>query len=275
MNTASNNSGYQDLIHELKKITGTDYSQLSEAVFHNRVEYLLGIHKLASISELKQALIQNDISPQEAAKTFSTGIYDFFRDPFYYRTLRTKILAELKSKQRISIWIPFSRNGTEAISLSIALFEERRDPGDEIYATETSHALTRHSSSFSLSQEMLQSVNSGFQKSGGKVNFQDFLYEVNDLLYFHELIYKQIRFQTVTGIAEFSTGRTFDLIQCRNALVDHSDVEKYKIFLNLSEHIRPGGFLAVGFEEAAFIMGQNNYNLTPFVSEYGVFRKNL
>src|SRR5262245_12586373 len=187
----------------------------------------------------------------------------FFREPYQFECLRTKILPELMrnhpSRGKLRLWSATCSTGEEAYSLAIAFREaspEQSEQEVEVYATdvrnsallEASQARYLSVSLRELSEEMRKRY---FEQSGGfsrKISgdFYTVIPDIRRVVTFRRVnLLDRLFWKGVSG--------RFDLIVCANQLAYLHGTAARQMCHNLVNSLRLGGYLMVAPREEKLI----------------------
>ena len=180
----------------------------------------------------------------EKLKTYLTiNVSSFFRDPYKYKTLETKILPELLTDRPIlRIWSAGCSRGQEAYSIAMLL--------SEMCTPEQSFRI----SATDIDQEAL-----AWAKAGGPYTIEDIAHVPNSkrLRYFDvsegqfwvkDSLKEHMIFRPHNLLSDTMFGM-FDLIVCRNVVIYFEAAAKKKVYQKFYKALRPGGILFVGGTE--------------------------
>src|SRR5262249_15798176 len=90
----------------------------------------------SSLSELQARLLHEEGVFQALMRYLTVQVSDLFRDPGFFRTMRTEIVPLLRTYPSVRVWIAGCSTGEEAYSLAILLEEEGLLANAILYATD-------------------------------------------------------------------------------------------------------------------------------------------
>src|SRR5690606_40122648 len=111
------------LVHDLYECYGYDFSGYSMASFKRRVTRLLQMDGFDYFSDFLTRLKTDPEYFRKAVEEITVNVTEMFRDPAFYKYLRTHVLPELATKPFIRIWHAGCSTGEEAYSMAILLME--------------------------------------------------------------------------------------------------------------------------------------------------------
>lgn len=188
------------------------------------------------------------------AEAMTTDETYFFRDPFHYDAIKTTLLPALKEerseRRKLSFWSAASSTGQEAYSLAMLLLEEGlRDWNIQILGTDVSSKVLERAKSGRFQHiEVNRGLPSSllvkyFRRDG--VNWQ-----------LSETVRRMAQFGTIDLRNSMRALGPFDLVFCRNVLINFDSETKLKILKEIHGTLFRGGWLLLGCSETASDIGQ-------------------
>ncbi|AZB29417.1 CheR family methyltransferase [Chryseobacterium balustinum] len=236
------------LIKDVYELYGYDFSGYSRASFKRRVNRICLIERFTSFAELRYTLINEPEYLKRFVEEVTVNVTEMFRDPYFFKGLREKILPQLGTYPLIRIWVAGCSTGEEAYSMAILLKEANLYHKSLIYGTDLNPSVleTARAGVFPLQQMKLYSEN--YMLSGGKKDFSDYYTANYDSAKFDKSLQEKLILSTHNLVSD-SSFNSFQLIICRNVLIyfDRGLQERvFKLFDNSLENL---GFLALGAKE--------------------------
>lgn len=236
------------LIKDVYELYGYDFSEYSRASFKRRINRICLIDRFTSFAELRYTLINEPEYLKRFVEEVTVNVTEMFRDPYFFKGLREKILPQLGTYPLIRIWVAGCSTGEEAYSIAILLKEANLYHKSLIYGTDLNPSVleTARAGVFPLQQMKLYSEN--YRLSGGKKDFSDYYTANYDSAKFDKSLQEKLILSTHNLVSDRSFN-SFQLIICRNVLIyfDRGLQERvFKLFDNSLENL---GFLALGAKE--------------------------
>ena len=178
----------------------------------------------------------------------TVNVTEMFRDPDFYRTLRTEILPILATKPFIRIWHAGCASGEEVFSMAILLKELNLLDRSLLYATDLNPTVLDIAKKGLFPLRTIQQYAENYRIASGKKDFSDY-YTANygHAKFSDELINKMV-FSQHNLITDGSFNE-FDLILCRNVLI-YFDKDFQRVALELfDKSLSKLGYLALGTKE--------------------------
>lgn len=226
-----------------------DMRGYSKASLRRRFIRLMELENLDSVFELKHALINQQISYTELLNELTVNVTEMFRDPSFFKLLRTHVIPYLKTFPYFRIWHAGCSSGEEMYSLAILLKEEGILDRSLQYGTDINSEVleTAKSGIYDLRNIKQYSVN--YQRSGGKQSLSDYYSARYGKLKMNQDLSKNMTF-AIHNLAHDSSFNQFQLIICRNVLIYFDfDLQK-RVYQLFGDSISHNGYLALGTQES-------------------------
>lgn len=242
----------------VERVSGISYKEGKEYLLESRLNELalsLGFKSVRDLYELVRKKPEYKII-NEIVDALTTNETYFFRDPHVFESVKNYIIPELLKKRerekRLSIWSAACSMGQEPYSIGMLLHEHfnsyLKSYTFEIYASDISKKSVEKAKTGIYNQI---EVNRGlpvtflikyFKQEGAHWRIDD-------------KIKNMVKFE-VLNLLEISQKlrNFFDLILCRYVLIYFSDQTKQKVFRDIWNFLKPGGYLILGATEIAPLM---------------------
>ncbi|WP_291855949.1 CheR family methyltransferase [Marinilabilia sp.] len=239
-------------INELKAVTSEmaryenmDYTGLSFSFLKRRLAYVfdkLKVRKLVAFSErLKNNDFRDDVKYYMAVK-----VTEMFRDPGFWRSVRHNLFPVLGKE--FNVWFPDTSSGEELFSFLVLLKENELIDSVKIICQHPSEKLCNEVSEGLLEVKDEELNHSNYKRLEEHDRFETYFKEENGRLNFDKALLKNCHFRIgAPGVAQ--DDEVFDFIVFRNSGINYAYSRHEELFKNIVEHIRPGGFLAIGVKE--------------------------
>jgi chemotaxis protein methyltransferase CheR len=242
---------YEYLSNFLLGTSGLALGQGKEYLLQARLEPLANSWGLATVDELVRELRKGSNPTLSAAVTdaMTTNETSFFRDKVPFDELRTSLLpgliASRHATRTLRIWCAAASTGQEPYSLALLLredFPQLANWNVEILATDISKAALDRArggrySQFEVQRGLpVQYLMKHFEQSDGGWQLKDD-------------VRRQIRWQQINLLDDFSRLGLFDLVFCRNVLIYFQNETKRGIFDRIARQTLSDGYLFLGAAE--------------------------
>ncbi|WP_028840742.1 CheR family methyltransferase [Thermodesulfobacterium hveragerdense] len=239
----------------VEKISGISYKEGKEYLIESRLNELaltLGYNNAEELYKIVKSRPDYKLI-NEIVDSLTTNETYFFRDQHPFDTLKNQIFPELFKKRekekKISIWSAACSTGQEPYSIALLLHEYfqsyLKTYQIDIYATDISKKSIEKAKTGVYNQI---EVNRGlpvvflvkhFKQEGAH-------WKINDNLK------NMVRFEILNLLEVSQKVKTkFDIIFCRYVLIYFAQETKQKVFRDLWNALKPGGYLILGATEIA------------------------
>lgn len=236
------------LIKDVYDLYGYDFSEYSKASFKRRVNRICLIDRFTSFAELRYTLINEPEYLKRFIEEITVNVTEMFRDPYFFKALREKILPQLGTYPLIRVWVAGCSTGEEAYSMAILLKEANLYHKCLLYGTDLNPSVLESARAgvFPLQQMKLYSEN--YMLSGGKRDFSDYYTANYDSVVFDKSLKEKLILSTHNLVSD-SSFNSFQLIICRNVLIYFDRGLQERVFRLFDNSLENLGFLALGAKE--------------------------
>jgi chemotaxis protein methyltransferase CheR len=236
------------LIKDVYELYGYDFSLYSRASFKRRVNRICLIDKFTSFAELRYTVLNDSEYLKHFIEEITVNVTEMFRDPYFFKVLREKILPQLGTYPLIRIWVAGCSTGEEAYSIAILLKEANLYHKSLIYGTDINPSVleTARAGVFPLQQMKLYSEN--YMLSGGKQDFSNYYTANYDSVRFDKSLQEKLILSTHNLVSD-SSFNSFQLIICRNVLIYFDKELQERVFNLFNASLENLGYLALGSKE--------------------------
>lgn len=244
------------LIKDVYNLYGYDFSQYSRASFKRRINRICLIDKFTSFAELRYTVLNDAEYLKRFVEEITVNVTEMFRDPYFFKELREKILPQLGTYPLIRIWVAGCSTGEEAYSIAILLKEANLYHKSLIYGTDINPTVLEKARSgvFPLMQMKLYSEN--YMLSGGKEDFSKYYIANYDSVRFDQNLQEKLILSTHNLVSDTSFN-SFQLIICRNVLIYFDKPLQERVFRLFDDSLENLGYLALGAKETLRFSGIN------------------
>lgn len=236
------------LIDEIHKYHGYDFSGYSIASFRRRIDRIYQMEAFANFSEFLSKARSNETYFKHLVEEITVNVTEMFRDPSFYKVLRTEILPTLATKPFIRIWHAGCSTGEEVYSMAILLKELNLLHKSLLYATDLNPSVLEIAKKGVFPLRTIQQYAENYRIASGKNDFSDYYTANYGYAKFSESLTDRMVFSQHNLVTDGSFNE-FDLILCRNVLI-YFDKDFQRIALELfDESLSKLGYLALGTKE--------------------------
>jgi chemotaxis protein methyltransferase CheR len=236
------------LLTDLLEVYGYDFTDYSRASLKRRINRLFSLDKFPSFAEFRYHLRSQPDYLKRFVEEITVNVTEMFRDPLFYKALRTEVLPTLGTYPFIRIWIAGCSTGEEVYSLAILLEEANLLHKSLLYATDLNPDVLQKANKgiFPLSQMKQYSEN--YILSGGTKDFSSYYTAGYNLARFHEHLSTKMIYSMHNLVSDHSFNE-FQLIMCRNVMIYFDKELQARVFTLFDDSLQNLGYLALGSKE--------------------------
>lgn len=227
---------------------GYDFRQYTRASLKRRITTFLQKKRLQKISDMIPILLHNEEFFNQLIYHFSITVTEMFRDPFFYRSVRNKIIPYLKTYPFVKIWIAGCATGEEVYSLAIMLKEEGLYERCTIFATDFNDAALLKAKEGIYSLKDMKTFTTNYLQTEGKDAFSQYYYAQYESAIMDTSLKERITFANHNLVTDNVFGE-MHLIFCRNVLIYFDRSLQNRVLRLFSNSLTRNGFLCLGTKE--------------------------
>jgi chemotaxis protein methyltransferase CheR len=261
------------LLEALHRAYGHDFRDYGRAHLTRRIRHRMALAGADTISALQGRLLREPALLSELLLDLSVNVTEFFRDPDFFRAVRTELVPRLKTYPSVRIWHAGCASGEEVYSMAILLTEEGLLDRCRLYATDFNPAALERGKSGIFDIDRMREYTQNYQKSGGRASFADYFTARYGSVIFDPALRRRISFFEHNLVTDGPPGE-MHLVVCRNVLIYFNRKLQTRVVRLFRDSLIPGGFLCLGTKESleftgvapAFqtaVPGQRIYRLRP------------
>ncbi len=235
-----------DTIHER---SGLDFRQYALSSLRRRIARVIKETDADSIAGLHQRLRADDRVLGEIIPRLTVHTSAMFRDPDFFRSLRTQVVPVLRTYPFIRIWIAGCSTGEEVYTLSILLHEEGIADRCRIYATDLSDNVLARARDGVFPLAAMQDYSRNYQLAGGRASLADYFTADSEWVVFRRSLRNSVVFGVHNLVSDASFNE-FHLILCRNVLIYFRRELQDKVHGLFHSSLGQFGYLGLGRSEA-------------------------
>lgn len=236
------------LLEAIYRRYGYDFRQYSQASIKRRVQHHLAKTKSGTISELLSRIMYDEVLFQSLFFDISITVTEMFRDPWFFLTLRERVIPFLRTFPFINIWQAGCATGEETYSLAIILKEEGLYDRTQIYATDFNDAALEKAKTRIYPLGRIKEYTASYQKSGGKKSLADYYHAQYQSVIMDAALQENITFAN-HNLATDSVFGEMHLILCRNVLIYFDRPLQDRTLSLFRDSLLYNGFLCLGSKE--------------------------
>jgi chemotaxis protein methyltransferase CheR len=236
------------LLTDLVDIYGYDFTHYTRASLKRRINRLWQLDKFPSFAELRYRVRSDADYLKRFVEELTVNVTEMFRDPLFYRTLRTAVLPTLAAKPFIRIWHAGCSTGEEVYSMAILLKEANLLHKTLLYATDLNTEVLEKARMGIFQLTHMKQYSENYILSGGRNDFSTYYTAQYGYVKFPEELSQRMVFSTHNLVSDRSFNE-FDLILCRNVLIYFDKTLQDHVLRLFDASMGPLGYLALGAKE--------------------------
>ena len=237
------------LLEAIFRRYGHDFRNYSKASVRRRVKNILGRSKVGSIAGLIPSILHDEAFFEQNLGEFSITVSEMFRDPGFFRYLRSELVPYLKTYPYVKIWHAGCATGEEVYSTAIVLEEEGFYDRVTLFATDFNCRAINQAREGIYPLEKIREFTSNYQEAGGRREFSDYYHARYGSAILEQSLRRNITFANHNLVTD-GVFSEVQLILCRNVLIYFNRTLQDRVLRLFSDSLTHGGFLALGSKES-------------------------
>jgi chemotaxis protein methyltransferase CheR len=226
-----------------------DFRSYAKASLKRRLAQACDHLKVTSLSGLQERVLHEPEVFGGLLQYLTVQVSDMFRDPGFFRAIRTEVLPVLATYPSIKVWVAGCSTGEEAYSLAILLHEEGLLDRSIIYGTDINAQALRAAEKGVYSLARLRGFTENHRRSGASTSLSDYYHASGDSAIMAAALRRKVTFSD-HSLATDNVFSEVHLVTCRNVLI-YFDQELQNRALGLfGEALIGRGFLGLGSKES-------------------------
>ena len=236
------------LINEAYDYYGYDFSGYSMASFKRRVERIYDLDGFSDFADFLSKIRSEPEYFKHVVEEITVNVTEMFRDPHFYKILRTEVLPVLATKPFIRIWHAGCSTGEEVFSMAIMLKEANLLHKSLMYATDINPIVLDNAKKGVFQLRMMKQYSENYMASGGSKDFSHYYTANYGLAKFDEEFLEKMVFSQHNLVSDRSFNE-FDLILCRNVMIYFDKPLQERVLELFDSSLSKLGYLALGTKE--------------------------
>lgn len=237
------------LLNALRTRYGYDFTGYAKSSLKRRIAHYMQTRRVPDLATLEARLLNNEEHFEEFIQELSVNVTEMFRDPEFYRSLRTNVVPRLATYPFIKVWIAGCATGEEAMSIAILLHEEGLLKSTRIYATDINQKALLAASKGMFPIDSMRLYTENYVRSGGTAEFSSYYHAHHNVVKFDEELMQNIVFAP-HNLAVDQSFNEFELVLCRNVLIYFDNGLQDRAIGLFHESLAHFGFLGLGSRES-------------------------
>lgn len=248
MNSEHSDEHLETLLGDILEVYGYDFTGYSRASLKRRIVRLYQLDHFVSFAEYRYKIRTEPGYFKRFLEEVTINVTEMFRDPSFYKTLRTEILPKLGTYPFIRVWVAGCSTGEEAYSIAIFLKELNLLHKSLIYATDINSAVLENAAQAMIPLSKIKLYTENYIAAGGSEQFSDYYAANYSLGKLKDELKSKIIFSTHNLVTDNSFNE-FQLILCRNVIIYFDRPLQNTVFELFDNSLEKRGYLALGTKE--------------------------
>lgn len=251
------------LLNDVLEVYGYDFTCYAKASMKRRINRLFLLDKFPSFAEFRYRLRSDRGYLARFVEEVTVNVTEMFRDPHFWKTLRTEVLPVLATYPHIRIWHAGCATGEEVYSMAILLREANLLHKTLLYATDLNPGVLDSARKGIYRLSIMKQSSENYIASGGRQEFSAYYTAHYDRAVLDQSLSERMLFSTHNLVSD-SSFNEFQLILCRNVLIYFEKELQDEVFSLFDASLQNLGFLALGSKETMrFTDISPRYNQIP------------
>ena len=226
-----------------------DFREYSKGSLRRRISQALTAFECQSVSHLQERVLHEPEILPLLLRYLTVQVSDMFRDPSYWRAVRTHVIPVLATYPSFKIWIAGCSTGEEVYSMAICLQEAGLLSRALIYATDINNEAQRKAAAGVYEVERVAQFSKNYQEGGGTGSLSDYY----TATYGSAVMDKRLSERVVFSDHSLATDSVFTevhFVSCRNVFIYFSRELQERALGLFADSLCPRGFLGMGSRES-------------------------
>ncbi len=236
------------LVEAINRKYGYDFRNYAKASLRRRIMHRFAIEDFANISEMQHRVLNDEKLLEKLLLDLSINTTEMFRDPFFYRALRTEIFPLLKQYPSIKIWHAGCSTGEEVYSTAILMKEEGLYDRATIYATDFNEVVLKKAKEGIFPIDTMKKFTCNYQDAGGREEFSEYYVSNGQAVIMNGALKENIVFADHNLVTDSVFGE-MNLIMCRNVFIYFNNKLQDHVIRLFRDSLAQRGILCLGSRE--------------------------
>lgn len=248
---------YKDFLTSIHNVYGYDFTEYAEASIRRRIDHFMGTRQIRAVQTLKEILLKDERLFEEFIQELSVTVTEMFRDPPFYKALRTQVMKRLETYPFIKVWVAGCATGEEVYSVAIVLKEAGLLQRSLIYATDINQKSLLTAKDGVYPAKNMKAYTANYQQSGGTHAFSEYYRAMYHSVMFDKSLKQNLVFSS-HNLAVDKSFNEFQLIVCRNVMIYFNHELQNRVINLFYKSLCTFGFLCLGTKESLLFADYRN-----------------
>jgi chemotaxis protein methyltransferase CheR len=200
------------------------------------------------MAQLQDRVLHEPAVFQQMLQFFTVQVSELFRDPAYFRALRTEVMPVLRTYPSVKLWVAGCSTGEEVWSLAVVLAEEGLLERTVVYATDINPEALQKAEAGIYALDRMAQFSRSYLHAGGTGSLSDHYVAAYEGAVFDRRLKQQIVFAD-HSLATDSVFSEVHVISCRNVLIYFNRGLQDRAVGLFRDSLVHRGFLGLGSKE--------------------------
>ena len=226
-----------------------DFRHYAVASLRRRVSQAMAQFDCRSVSQLQDRVLHEPEVFAQMLQYLTVQVSEMFRDPAYFRALRSEVIPVLKTYPSVKIWIAGCSRGEEVWSLAIVLAEEGMLDRALIYASDINPDALRAAEGGIYALDRIAQFSANYLEAGGTRSLSDYYHAAYNGAVFDRALREKVLFAD-HSLATDTVFSEVQLVSCRNVLIYFDRPLQDRAVGLFRDALVRRGFLGLGSKES-------------------------
>jgi chemotaxis protein methyltransferase CheR len=226
-----------------------DFRAYAPASLKRRLNSALSRFQCKTLSQLQDRLLHEPGIVSPLLDMMTVQVSELFRDPNYFRAIRTQLLPVLRTYPSLKMWVAGCSTGEEAYSLAMILRVEGLLERTLIYATDINTEALRTAEAGVYAVQHLPSFTANYAAAGMPGSLCDHYTQAYERVVFDRSLKQRIVFSD-HSLATDSVFAEVQFVSCRNTLIYFDRPLQDRAVGLFRDALSRRGFLGIGSKES-------------------------
>jgi chemotaxis protein methyltransferase CheR len=233
---------------------GYDFRNYSKAHIRRRVLHHLSMSLIPNVTLLQERILRDRNFFNNFLDDLSINVTEMFRDPEFYKSLKTNIIPKLRTYAYFKVWHAGCATGEEVYSIAILLKEEGLLDRCQIYATDFNRKVLEIAKEGVYQKSEIEQYEKNYVLSGGEGKLSDYYKSRYGSVIFEKSLSSKVVFADHNLVTD-NVFAEVNLILCRNVLIYFEKSLQDQVIGLFYKSLVSGGILCLGTKESIKFSG--------------------
>lgn len=226
-----------------------DFRHYAVASLRRRVSQAMNHFECDTVIQLQQRVLHEPEVFAQMLDFLTVQVSEMFRDPAYFRVLRSEVVPVLETYPSVKIWVAGCSTGEEVWSVAIMLAEEGLLERALIYGTDINPDALKAASAGIYAIDRIAQFSENYVAAGGTRSLSDYYHAAYNGAIFERSLRQRILFAD-HSLATDSVFSEVHFVSCRNVLIYFDRPLQDRAVGLFSEALVHRGYLGLGSKES-------------------------